>query len=71
MRISLLVICITAVCLRLNSQTADIPLNSEVYHLIDRIDIKGMADTLVHTDIKPYSFSYTAAILKRAAQKAK
>ena len=53
------------------SQTADVPLNSTVYHMIDRIDIKGMADTIVHTDVKPYSMTYTADVLRRGLLKAK
>ena len=55
MRIPILIFCTLMAGIGLVAQTADIPLNSEVYHLIDRIDIKGMADTTVHTDIKPYA----------------
>ena len=46
-------------------QDADIPFNSPLYHYIDRIDIKGWADTTVHTDYKPYSFGYAAEIMGR------
>ena len=60
---------IAVICLtfsKLDAQDIDIPLNSDVYHYIDRIDIKGLADTLVHTDIKPYSMDYVGKILARS-----
>ncbi len=55
----------------LNSQTADIPLNSEVYHLIDRVDIQNTTEGTVHTDVKPYAFSYGATVLNDAQNRAK
>ncbi|MCB9230267.1 MAG: hypothetical protein H6581_01270 [Bacteroidia bacterium] len=55
--------------LRINpgfSQNGDLPFNSQAYHLIDRVDIRGLADTTVHTDIKPYPIDYVGKILGKA-----
>lgn len=43
-------------------QNSDIPLNHELYHYMDRLDIQGRVDTVVHTDVKPYSREFTEAI---------
>lgn len=39
---------------KLFAQQADIPLNSELYHYIDRIDIQDLTRQTIHTDLKPY-----------------
>lgn len=36
------------------AQDTDVLLNHVIYHYIDRVDIRGYADTLIHTDHKPY-----------------
>lgn len=36
------------------AQNTDIPLNHDLYHFVDRLDILGLTDTTVHTDQKPY-----------------
>jgi len=35
-------------------QDTDLLLNHDGYHYIDRLDIRGYTDDVVHTDIKPY-----------------
>lgn len=37
------------------AQDADILLNHQLYHYIDRIDIKGYTGQVIHTDVKPYA----------------
>ncbi len=46
-------------------QDTDILLNHDLYHYVDRLDIKGLADTLVHTDLKPYGREYLGRIFGR------
>lgn len=36
-------------------QDADLPVQHEAYHFMDRLDIKGLTGETVHTDQKPYS----------------
>ncbi len=50
-----------------SAQDGDVLLNSEIYHLIDRIDIRGTADTIIPTDYKPYPRELAARILAKAA----
>ncbi|MCI4671289.1 MAG: capsule assembly Wzi family protein [Bacteroidia bacterium] len=47
------------------AQDTDILLNHDLYHFIDRIDIKGLADTTIHTDLKPYGRNSLSAVLKK------
>lgn len=44
------------------AQSADLPLNHEGYHFIDRLDIKGLTGNTVHTDLKPYGREQIAQI---------
>jgi hypothetical protein len=46
----------------LQAQDADLPLQHEAYHFIDRLDIKGLTGSTVHTDLKPYSRQSISAI---------
>jgi len=48
------------------AQDTDMLLNTDIYHYMDRIDIRGYADTTVHTDIKPYGRKSLSAVLRRA-----
>lgn len=48
------------------AQDADLPLQHEGYHYIDRIDIKGLTGRTVHTDLKPYSRSAVSAVMAEA-----
>lgn len=43
-----------SVCWSLAAQDADLPLQHEAYQMVDRLDIKGLTGTTVHTDMKPY-----------------
>ncbi|MEO0895772.1 MAG: capsule assembly Wzi family protein [Bacteroidota bacterium] len=49
----------------LYAQDADILLNHDLYHYMDRLDIKGVTDTLVHTDIKPYRRNALARVMRK------
>ena len=62
----LLLAVLLLVSINLPAQNGDLPFNSQAYHLIDRIDIRGLADTTIHTDIKPYGIDFTGAILRQA-----
>lgn len=46
-------------------QDNDLPLQHDLYHFIDRIDIRGYTEEAVHTDFKPYGRDYLAYVLKR------
>jgi hypothetical protein len=48
------------------AQDADLPLQHEAYHYIDRLDIKGLTGNTVHTDLKPYGRGSIAAIFAEA-----
>ncbi|MEM6264232.1 MAG: capsule assembly Wzi family protein [Bacteroidota bacterium] len=63
--IVLLAICLT-VCSHGFAQSQDILLNHDLYHYLDRVDIRGYTDSVVHTDIKPVSRAYVADVLRRA-----
>ncbi|MFM2376841.1 MAG: hypothetical protein RLZZ165_1938 [Bacteroidota bacterium] len=39
----------------LAAQDADLPMQHEAYHYIDRLDIQGLTGETVHTNAKPYS----------------
>lgn len=45
------------------AQGADLPLNHNLYHYVDRIDIQGLTGQTVHTDLKPYSRSSVLDLL--------
>ena len=47
-------------------QAADLPLNHENYHFIDRLDIKGLTGETVHTDLKPYGREHVTQIFEAA-----
>jgi hypothetical protein len=47
------------------AQDADIPLNHDLYHYVDRLDIKGLTDTTVLTFFKPYGRHYLSALFER------
>lgn len=48
-----------------NAQTGDLPLNHQLYHYIDRLDIKGLTGGTVHTDVKPYARSWVQDIFEK------
>ena len=48
------------------AQDADLPLQHEAYHFIDRLDIKGVTGGTVHTDQKPYSRQAVSEIFAAA-----
>lgn len=48
-----------------HAQDTDILLNHDLYHFVDRIDIKGLADTTVHTDLKPYGRNYLSGLFNK------
>ncbi|MEL6730328.1 MAG: capsule assembly Wzi family protein [Bacteroidota bacterium] len=47
------------------AQDTDVLLNHVIYHYIDRVDIRGYADTLIHTDHKPYGRPQLQAVMGR------
>jgi hypothetical protein len=47
------------------AQDNDLLLNHDLYHYIDRIDIRGYTGDVVHTDMKPYGRDYLADVLNR------
>ncbi len=47
----------------LYAQDADLLLNHDLYHYIDRIDIKGYTNQVIHTDIKPYAREHMGPLL--------
>ena len=49
----------------LRAQDHDLLLNHDLYHYLDRMDIRGYADTLLHSDIKPYGRLAAGAFLTR------
>ncbi|MEZ4829995.1 MAG: hypothetical protein R3C61_27485 [Bacteroidia bacterium] len=51
------------------AQNTDIVLNHDLYHYIDRLDIKGAADTIIPTETKPYSREMLAHIFARVDPK--
>jgi hypothetical protein len=51
----------------LPAQDADLPLNHEAYHYIDRLDITGALGETVHTDYKPYSRAAVSEIFSKAS----
>lgn len=62
----LLVVALLGCCLNAQSQGAYIPLGTESYHLIDRLEIKsGFINQHIHTSVKPYSRQQTAAFLQQ------
>ncbi len=46
------------------AQDPDILINHEVYHFIDRIDIRGVLETPLYTDMKPYGRDQISQILR-------
>lgn len=50
----------------LAAQDTDLLLNTDMYHYVDRVDIRGYADTMVHTDLKPYGRAYVSSIFAKA-----
>jgi hypothetical protein len=48
---------------QMRAQDADLPLQHEGYHYIDRVDIKGLTGRTVHTDLKPYSRASVSAVM--------
>jgi hypothetical protein len=48
------------------AQTADLPLRHDLYHYLDRLDILGLTDTTVYTNVKPYGRAQAAAVMRRA-----
>lgn len=51
---------------QIRAQQADLPLNSELYHYIDRLDIQGRTEQTIHTDLKPYGRGDVAEIFRTA-----
>ena len=50
----LLLFLLAAVSLSVPAQDADLPAGHDLYHYLDRIDIRGYTDQVIDTDIKPY-----------------
>ena len=46
------------------AQDTDILLNHDLYHYIDRLDIKGLTGRHVHTELKPYGRNELTAIFR-------
>ncbi len=60
--------CIAAFCLLFTSaqgQDTDILLNHDLYHYVDRLDIKGLTDTTVLTFFKPFGKQYLSQLFAR------
>lgn len=66
MRKSILLLASLMVSQLLWAQDNDLPLQHDLYHFIDRIDIRGYTEETLHTDTKPYSRAYLADVLKRS-----
>ena len=49
----------------LSGQGSDLLLNHDLYHIIDRLDISGSTDSIVHTEVKPYSRDFVDRIFQR------
>jgi hypothetical protein len=47
------------------AQDPDMPLDQDSYHYLDRIDVLGLADTVVPTALKPYGRTETGRILAK------
>lgn len=59
--IILLIVCLTYWSENILAQSANIPLNKEYYHMIDRYEIKqGKLSNAFHTNIKPYQRKHVA-----------
>lgn len=50
------------------AQNTDIPINHDLYHYVDRLDILGLVDTTVHTDQKPYGREQLEATFRQVDQ---
>ena len=48
------------------AQDSDILLNHDGYHYIDRLDIRGYTNQMVHTDVKPYGRKYISSLFEAA-----
>ncbi len=64
MKLLLLVIAVFLVKNVLFAQDSDILLNHDLYHYIDRLDIRGYTNQTVHTDIKPYGRKYVSQVFE-------
>lgn len=49
------------------AQDADMPLDQDSYHYLDRIDVLGLTDTVVPTSLKPYGRYETGNILDQVS----
>ena len=47
------------------SQDSDLPLQHDLYHFIDRMDIRAYTEEAIHTEIKPLGRDYLAYVLDR------
>ncbi|MFK7969816.1 MAG: capsule assembly Wzi family protein [Bacteroidia bacterium] len=61
MKYALLFLCLFS--FSLVAQDADLPLDEDSYHYLDRIDVLGLVDTVVPTSLKPYGRQETGRIL--------
>jgi hypothetical protein len=52
--------------LRSWAQDTDILLNHDLYHYVDRLDVLGLTNQTLHTDVKPYGRQYLAEIMDSA-----
>lgn len=50
----------------LRAQDSDLLLNHDLYHLADRIDIRGLTGGAVHTELKPYGLESLRNIFRQA-----
>lgn len=48
------------------AQDADMPLDQDSYHYLDRLDVLGLTDTVVPTSLKPYGRMETGLLLGKA-----
>ena len=51
--------------LGLPAQDSDLPLQHDLYHFVDRIDILGYTEEVLHTELKPFGRDYLAHVLDR------
>ena len=61
MKYALLLLALIGSCLY--AQDADLPLDEDSYHYLDRIDVLGLADTVIPTSLKPYGRMETGVLL--------
>ncbi len=50
----------------LSAQDSDLPLQHDLYHFVDRLDIRAYTEEVIHTDLKPFGRDYLAHVLDRS-----